>query len=300
MKGAFEGQLDLFAHSTDVMLRNDLIDAVMSRDAAAAQRALEALAAGCPDDLALVEAPCLVAELVVGVAPAFDDPVTAAAAVTWMDEQIAPAAFRLLGASASAAWLRLCWCDLARRAATLPFTPADSATHAAALWLRAGDWAAAAAAVESVESWRRIPLPLVWMAQARWYRLGSDAVWPLLAELAWIAPQRLPGLLRSLPDTRLHRLLRRFETDFAVDTDLHAEPAKWAWFPAWALVDDPQLAQPMASAEATDSSSAQQGYVLVRSLQHLERQGRHSDIVGARQRLRGLSPALFASYMRVR
>ena len=57
-----------------------------------------------------------------------------------------------------------------------------------ALWLRAGDFAAAADAVARIESWRRIPAPLAWMAEARYRLDGLDAHWGLLAELAWLAP----------------------------------------------------------------------------------------------------------------
>ncbi len=299
-RGPLEGQLDLFADSRDLMLRNDLLDAVLARDALAAQRAVVALAVAYPSDPALADAPCLVRELAAGPAPTFDRAAEAATALAAIEERLAPATQRLLGASASAAWLLPCWRDLARRAAPLHFSPTEATTHAAALWLRAGDWVDAAAAVETIESWRRMPQPLAWMVLARWHVLGTEATWPLLAELAWIAPQRMPDLLKALPDTRLHRLMQRFEADFAAEIDLQRQPASWAWLPAWALADDPRLAEPLEGAAASVDGPARQGLVLMQSLLRLERQGRHPEIVAARKRLRGLSQELFATYMRVR
>ena len=308
MNTALPGQLDLFADSREVMLRNDLFDALAARDADLAQRAMAALDAESPNDPALTDALCLVAELgaesvaegAVGKTPVFADAAAAALALSAIEGQLAPAASRLFGATAGDIWLRPCRRELARRAAPLAFDPAQPATHAAGLWLRAADWAAAAAAVEGIASWRRIPAPLAWMARARWHLLGADACWPLMAELAWLAPQRLPELLQALPDARLHRLMRRFEADFAADIELRARPATWAWLPAWALADEPKLAQPMDGAVPSAEGPAQQGYSAMQSLLRLERQGRHHEIVAARQRLRELSRELFATYMRGR
>ena len=46
-------QLDIFAHSRDVMLRNDVLQALERRDAASARAAWRALAAEFDADLAL-------------------------------------------------------------------------------------------------------------------------------------------------------------------------------------------------------------------------------------------------------
>jgi hypothetical protein len=46
-------QLDIFADSRDVVLRNGVFDQLQRRDGAAARAALEELAAGYPDDRAV-------------------------------------------------------------------------------------------------------------------------------------------------------------------------------------------------------------------------------------------------------
>jgi hypothetical protein len=60
----------------------------------------------------------------------------------------------------------------------LPFSADASDHHAAALWLREGNWTAAREAVERIEAWRRIPAPLAWMAEVR-YRSTVRAVSPV-------------------------------------------------------------------------------------------------------------------------
>jgi len=74
-----------------------------------------------------------------------------------------------------------------------------------------------------------IPVPLGWMVQARLRLEGLDATWPLLAELAWLAPARLAEVLPSAGDPLLDKLSRQFAAEF----DGRADVADLAWFPAW-------------------------------------------------------------------
>jgi hypothetical protein len=53
-------QLDIFEHSRDVMLRNDLVEALVRRDATAARSARQALADAYPQDTALADASVLI------------------------------------------------------------------------------------------------------------------------------------------------------------------------------------------------------------------------------------------------
>jgi hypothetical protein len=50
----------------------------------------------------------------------------------------------------------------------LAFRADERDNHAVPLWLRAGDWAAATEGIKQIESWRRIPISLMWMAHARY------------------------------------------------------------------------------------------------------------------------------------
>lgn len=70
-----------------------------------------------------------------------------------------PAAERVFPAQNAQAWLASSWRSLAQRAAALNFRSTDADDHAATLWLRAGDCAAASNATNSIESWWRIPSP---------------------------------------------------------------------------------------------------------------------------------------------
>jgi hypothetical protein len=120
---------------------------------------------------------------------------------------------------------------LARRAMALPYSGDDPESHAAALWLKAGDWEAAIRATDVVESWHRIPAPLGWMALARWHISGFDLALPLLAELAWICPERFEEIARGLRDRALGQLLKRFDAQF----EGLGDRSDAAWFPAWLL-----------------------------------------------------------------
>jgi hypothetical protein len=205
----------------------------------------------------------------------------------------------LLGAAAPG-WLQRQWRALAAQAGSLAigWQPAQAEAHPAGLHLLGEDWAAAAQAVQTIAAWRRIPQPLLWMAEARWLLQGPDAGWPLLAEALWLAPQRAAALLQRLPDRSLRLLSERFETVF--EAQVQADGAHWAWLPAFALVERPLLAAPLAAAEPPPDRVAAQGFGLVAALLRLERQGRHPEIVAQRARLRTLSAPLFAAYMATR
>ena len=319
-------QLDLFEHSQDTMLRNEVLDALLRRDAATATAALSALAVVAPQDDALAPLSILIAALVAeaeaeaGAGANTDTdtdlepaPFTAAGqaahAAQQLTDRVTPAAQAQFGARAAAPWLAVSWRQLARRAARLPFRAAQPDDHAAPLWLRVGDAAAARAATQAVagiESWWRQPAPLAWMAQARHATDGLDATWPLLAELAWLAAPRLGATARLLKDPLLQRLLRRFEDDFDPGspgpTDLassdRADPL--AWFPAWLLTEQPALLQRLREARRGQDSAAERIFWQLGELLGLERQARHHELIAGRQRLRDAQPALYAAYMKSR
>lgn len=181
-------QLDIFEHSRDLMLRNDALHALQRRDAAATRRAAALLSSEYPHDAALPDLSRLVDALEPPSVAAFADFAAAARALRQLQDELAPAAQRLLGSVDGHAWSQPLWQQLARRAEALEFRAEHADCHAAALWLRAGDAAAAAAAVERIASWRRIPAPLDWMCQARWRLQGLDASFEAKGDaspLAW-------------------------------------------------------------------------------------------------------------------
>lgn len=289
-------QLDIFEHGRDVMLRNDAVVALLRRDAAAAAAACGRLAEAFPDDRDLADLRTLCGAIAAVAAEALESHEALHRACRDLDEILVPAARRALGEAAAADWVLPCWRDLARRGARLPFKAACDVPHAAALWLRAREWEAAAQAVASIPSWRRIPLPLGWMAQAQLQLRGLQASWPLLAELGWLSPSLLARVAAASPDPTLPRWIERFEAQL----DCGGGEADLAWWPAWLLTQQPSLAAHLATAQPSRHEPPEQAMRLLIELLGLERQGRQHDIVPRRKALRDLCPQLYAAYLRTR
>ena len=302
-------QLDLFADSRDVMLCNDAIEALLRRDAAGAAAAQHALADFAPAHRALIALPVLIDAMATNDRTPFEAHDELAAARRHLTQRVAPAAQALLSGRAEA-WLAPLWARLAERAAGLAFRAGHADDHAAPLWLLAREPAAAIAAVQGIESWRRIPVPLAWMVQARLVRDGLDAVWPLLAELAWLAPARWAHCCDAVADPLLDRLRRRFEAEYdaaaaAAEADPGArsgpdEPDPQVWFPAWVLNHQPALLSTLRQALPGQDTRPERVFRVMAELLGLERQGRHAELIKHRKRLRGLQPLLYSIYMRSR
>ena len=289
-------QLDIFDHSHDTMLRNDVVHAIERCDASAARSAWRMFSHEFPGDETLPPLDVLVDALERRVSTAFPDHGALHRARHALSHEIEPAALRMLGEPAAAVWLAQLWRELARRAAQLVFLAAHDEDHAAPLWLLGGEWPAAVEAVARIESWRRIPAPLAWMAEARWRQNGLDAALALLAELAWLSPARFDDLTQRITDPRLEPLRKKFDANFEGNGDV----ADLAWFPAWVLTEKPALANWLGEAQRSLDSAPEQAMRLLLELLRLERQGRHHDIVGHRKMLRDLHPSLYAAYLATR
>lgn len=289
-------QLDIFEHGRDVMLRNDVVLALLRRDAPVARAACEQLAEAFPHDDYLPDLQTLAGVVEPVAGEAVDDHDALRCACRRLDEIIAPAARRALGDADGMRWLLPFWQDLARRSARLPFKAACEVQHAAPLWLRAGEWEAAAQAVATIASWRRIPLPLSWMAEAQLHLRGLQSTWPLLVELGWLAPRMLAEVAAVSPDPALPRWMEQFEAEFEAGSG----EADLAWWPAWLLTQQSSLVPHLAAAQPSRDGPPEQAMRLLVELVRLERQGRHHDIVPRRKALRDLSPELYAAYIRRR
>ncbi|MBC8749256.1 MULTISPECIES: hypothetical protein [Paraburkholderia] len=289
-------QLDIFDDSRDVMLRNDVLSALQHHDASGARRALQILGHEYPDDAALVALDTLVTALEARCSLPFANHDAALGARETLLTRVRPSANQLMGERAAIAWLAPFWNELAQRAAGLAFRAAQPDAHGAALYLHAGDWKAAEAAVTRLESWRRIPAPLMWMAECRYRLDGLEAAWPLLAELAWLAPPRFDGLLRHLEDSSLDTLRRTFDASFEGGGDI----ADLAWFPAWALIQKTGLAPLLKQAQPCRDTDPERAARLVLRLLALERGGRHHELIESRRDLRDLHDALYRHYMKTR
>ena len=293
-------QLDIFADSRDVMLRNDVLEQLQRRDVVPARSAPERLASDYPDEGAVPAMSRLVCELERGAAERFADHAALAIARRQLEDEVIPAARRVLPAQTVQPWLAPCWRALARRAGSLPFRAADAgnhaANHAAPLWLLAAEWAAASEAVEGIESWWRIPAPLAWMTEAHYRTGGLDAAWQLLAELTWLAPARFEALLAVLGDASLDALRRRFDAEFPGT----GEVDDYAWFPAWLLLVKPALAGRLSEARVQRDLAASRATALLGEILRREHEGDQHELVRLRQAFSRLHADLFDVYMTTR
>jgi hypothetical protein len=302
MPSADQPQLDLFADSGDVMLRNDAIDALLRRDAAAAERARLELMAFDAMHPSLPALQLLITTLTAPPGVAFHTHAQVQQERQHVLQNISPAAQHLLTDQTST-WLAPLWRDLAQRAAALPFVADQADVHASALWWLAGDGAAAVQAVDGIASWRRIPAPLATMVMARHKTQGLDATWPLLVELGWLAPVRLRAAVQHLGDPLLLRLLQRFDAEFEPDDEPDEPPGEedpTAWLAAWLVNDKPALLPHLRLAEPGLNKRPERAMRLMCELLGLEHQGRRAELIAHRKRLLGLAPALYATYMHTR
>jgi hypothetical protein len=117
-------QLDLFAHSRDVMLRNDVIAALRGRDAVAGRERLAVLRAEYPEDALLAPATVLL-ESMSAPHQRFADHDAAAGALRAMEAAVS-CAERVFGSEEALAWLAPAWTSLAHAAAELPYRAAGA------------------------------------------------------------------------------------------------------------------------------------------------------------------------------
>jgi len=292
-------QLDIFYHSRDVMLRNDVLASIAARQVQSGRMALSKLESAYPQDNLLPTLTILVDTL--EVLPChFADPTAALAARERLETVIQPAVAQLLSPTQARLWIAHEWRILAEAAYGLAYDPVAPQAHAAPLLLRAGEWTAAETVVNAINSWRRIPLPLAWMAEARLGWEGIEASWPLLVELAWLDPACFEALVRRLEEPTLRRLLRDFDANFENDTDSGTDADDLAWFPAWCLIVVPGLAPLIRQAEPGMGRNPERAARLLLDILSLEKQGSHNHLLELRKKLRRLHASLFARYMQTR
>lgn len=300
-------QLDIFNDSSDVMLRNDLLQALQAHQAGQAEVALKKLRHEYPRDPLLADAHVLLAALQTRASQsaalaAFSQHADLRTQRLNLQDALAPAALRLLDVPAAQAWLHPFWQDLVARSRALPYQIDAEQDHVVPALLHLQDWQGAMDAVVRIESWRRIPAPLAWMAQAKLHLRGLPASWPLLAELAWLAPKRLEAVAQSARDPVLQRLKDQFDASFEPDGDSSSTDATQdlAWFPAWVLTHRPREVAHLSQAQPGQHSAPEQAMRLLVNLLGLEHQGRQHDIVAYRKSLRDLNGWLYAQYMKTR
>lgn len=285
-------QLDLFTHSRDVTLENAVLAAFASHDLGAAASAIAALRHEYPEQQRLN-----LYEVFLGQLNDFAQSLHTeqlAECRQRLNDLIQPIGLTLFGKERAQRWATPLWQQLAGLATTKPFSAGNAELHAAALWLAAGDDIMARAATKAIPSWRKIPVPLAWMTEIELRNGVPETYWPLIAELAWLAPQRLDTLLDHAP-AAVNSLFHRFSADF----ENNGDEDDLVWFPAWLLVCTPETREFLRPVQATDSPPAQ-AFMRLLELLHMEKTGQHDGLMALRGKLRFLAPDIFAIYMRSR
>jgi len=285
-------QLDLFEDSRDVMLNNAVLKTMASYDTDAATLAVAALHKEFPQHHDL-PAHRQMLEQLSDFRRALQ-PNSLPTRHQQLTQTLLPLARQLFGSAQAIVWARPLWAALAQTAAALDYDNAHPELHAAALWLAADAPDKARSAIEKIPSWRRIPAPLAWMSEIEIKQGTPVTWWPLLAELAWLAPERLESLLLSAPVAVNHqkkRFLAKFENN--------GEHHDLVWFPAWLLIHHSELRDLLRPAQPAQNEPAQAFHLLL-DLLHLEKTGQQAAQISQRAKLRALAPDLFADFMRSR
>lgn len=285
-------QLDLFTHSGEVILENTVISAFSNHDLHAVKTAIAALRDKYPQQQCLNLYDMLLVQLEDFAEARGNQQLLECC--QRLNELIQPIAYSLYGGEHARRWVAPLWRQLAELAAAQPFEPGSAAYHAAPLWLAAGDYGMARTATKTIPSWRKIPQPLAWMTEIE-LRVGSPEIyWPLLTELAWLAPQRLECLLEHAPAT-VNGFFNRFSKDFENNSD----EDDLAWFPAWLLICAPEV-HGFLRATPGGSTPPAQTFAYLRDLLQLEKTGQQPSLIALRGKLRGLAPEIFTIYMHSR
>jgi hypothetical protein len=288
-------QFDLFESGRDTGLRYDLLNALEQFDVPAARTAFAILIAAFPQDATRTDMLCLIDVAEQRDTAPFTDH-EAVAVVRARLHRVETTALQMFGASNGRNWLAQLWRETAIRATNLPFLAKESENHAAALYLCAGDWSTVENAVTAIPSWRRIPAPLAWMAEAQYRRCGLEAAFPLLCELAWMVPERFGELVTRLADPVIASLLKKFHAGFEGDDD----GPDLAWFPAWSIIENDTVVAWLRNLSSLHNDAPMQATKTLIELWGLERRGTSPAVVERRKRLQGLQASLYAAYMKTR
>ena len=240
-------QLDLFIDSAQTAAVNALLDALASRDAGTANRALERLVAIDRDHGQRFHAVALIEAL---EASAPEGPEQGFERLQRIEREWAPAASALLG-SRRRDFLAPLWRGIGRALEPVRFDPHRPDHHASRAYLEGFDWERLRRSVLAVPGCEREPVLLARIAEAEWrLRNRTKAVESWFA-LCRLAPEEFERLIEApdFPDWAL-----RSAWSAALERDLEPEMTP-AWFPVWMLIEEPGLAAVLEPRRADDDQS---------------------------------------------
>jgi hypothetical protein len=271
-------QLDLFLHSAEVQLRNAVIAALCAHDAEAMRVAMDRLLVEYPNDLHNDDFEHLYTELL-ALSQNAGSSSAIAQRVERIEKSLRPPLQKMIGTGAAQHWIEPVYGQLARAASGQAFTRSLAQAHAGGLFL-----------------WRRIPEALAWMAEIALREDKPDEYWPLVAELAWIAPALLAALLAAGDQRTASTSVLRYYREFCSEAEADGESDELVWFPAWLMIEHADLLPRLRTAHPYDSRPARSAALLIDLLLG-ERRGLTPAVVDKRQQLRDMAPAIFSRYM---
>lgn len=210
-----------------------------------------------------------------------------------IEQQLAPAAQRLLGPSARG-YLAPLWIALAQRLAEESPDAVDLQLHPSHAWMAAGHWRDAAASITgSSRDWTTDPALIARLAliQARQHRLAESR--RLRMRLCWLFPDAAAQLLDALPpDDPDTALLRRWP-----EFQLAEAPLPITRFPAWLLLADARQRDWLAPEQSPVTLAAADDQACFRALHQLLGS---ADDLATRRTLKALQPELMQAFLKLR
>lgn len=283
-------QLDLFLNSRAVVLANDVIHALLARDAARASVALERLRVEEPQHHLLGAMNGLR-----GTLDAWPFPAASASdierTIRLLESEVQSMAHAAIGENATDFMLPF-WRDLAQAPGAHVYEPVSPQAYRAALYLRCGDSETAATAAQAIARAEDNIDALHWLSIARYRTGGLVTCRGSLMRLALLAPERIPGTLDEIDDALLFREWHAFQA--ALDPE---DGTAGAWFPAWHLVEHPGTAIEFGSPLTLPETAPIQVMKTIARLLKVEKGGYSPALVSARSRLRNLDSKVFDFYM---
>ncbi len=99
-----------------------------------------------------------------------------------------------------------------------------------------------------------------------------------------------------MADPLLNRLLQTFDAQFEPEPGDEA----LAWFPAWVVNHQQALLPHLRAAQPGQGSKPERAFRLMCELLGLERQGRHTELMAQRKRLKDQHAGLWVAYISTR
>lgn len=275
-------QYDLFLHSADVVAENELREALLARNAGEAQQKFGELRTRNAGHKALKPASTIIDALQTA-AP--HDPDTALERLDRLEQEWTPAAKTLFGVEG---WELLApiWSAAGLALESVRFDPEHPDHHASRAYLECGDWNAALRVIEAEQDCENQPILLERMAQALWQTHQTAQAVERWFMLCWLAPDYFESLMRNehIPASFMLKYWIQ-----AMDVDMEPELSV-EWYPAWVLLHEPGLAQPVTSRGAV--TGPERAFDVIRELLLS-----NDEQLALRRELRDIHPGLFQYFL---